>query len=315
MRPLCDPADRQGRFICHEGKCRFSSTYPDESQALYQIFSVLCAHVAKSVSLRLDSTLQLLHDTAIYAIIPHMSKIPVLVWLPAAFVIGGLVGYYGPSEELRSRELREQEEKAKPRSNNAFGSFAQMVNIPDAAKRPRRARSSDRPAMQDKNHDEESEYTSTNASVQSVEHERHNHRRLAPEDLRARIDEAADLWRTRVEIARSAAAEKLGLAEEKAQSFNDAVDAMNDKLRESMQLVADEIAAAKKMTPELGIRLMGDLSTSLAETYDAIGACVGEELREEVSNLQLVDFVDPSIAEPLIAVQDKIDPQSFKGPR
>ena len=244
-----------------------------------------------------------------------MRKIPVLVWLPAAFVIGGLVGYYGPSEELRSRELREQEEKAKPRSNNAFGSFAQMVNIPDAAKRPRRARSSDRPAMQDKNPDEESEYTSTNASVQSVEHERHNHRRLAPEDLRARIDEAADLWRTRVEIARSAAAEKLGLAGEKAQSFNDAVDAMNDKLRESMQLVADEIAAAKKMTPELGIRLMGDLSTSLAETYDAIGACVGEALREEVSNLQLVDFVDPSIAEPLIAVQDKIDPQSFKGPR
>jgi activator of 2-hydroxyglutaryl-CoA dehydratase len=79
--------------------------------------------------------------------------------------------------------------------------------------------------------------------------------------------------------------------------------------------VADEIAAAKTMTPELGVRLMGDLSTSLAETYDAIGACVGEELRGQVSDLQLVDFVDPSVAEPLIAVQDKIDPQSFRGPR
>ena len=78
---------------------------------------------------------------------------------------------------------------------------------------------------------------------------------------------------------------------------------------------ADEIAAAKTMTPELGVRLMGDLSTSLAETYDAIGACVGEELRGQVSDLQLVDFVDPSVAEPLIAVQDKIDPQSFRGPQ
>ena len=78
---------------------------------------------------------------------------------------------------------------------------------------------------------------------------------------------------------------------------------------------ADEIAAAKTMTPELGVRLMADLSTSLAETYDAIGACVGEELRGQVSDLQLVDFVDPSVAEPLIAVQDKIDPQSFRGPR
>ena len=243
-----------------------------------------------------------------------MSKIPVLVWLPAAFVIGGLVGYYGPSEELRSREQREQEEKAKPRSNNAFGSFAQMVNIPDAAKRPRRARDAEKPAAQDAPSADGSASAPTNAPAQTAESER-RHRRLAPEDLRARIDEAADLWRARVEIARTAAVDKLGLADDKVQAFNDAVDAMNDKLRESMQLVADEIAAAKTMTPELGVRLMGDLSTSLAETYDAIGACVGEDLRGQVSDLQLVDFVDPSVAEPLIAVQDKIDPQSFRGPR
>ena len=82
---------------------------------------------------------------------------------------------------------------------------------------------------------------------------------------------------------------------------------MNEKLRESMQLVADEIASAKSMTPELGVRLMGDLSTSLAETYDAIGACVGEDMREEVSGLEIFNFIDPSVAEPLIAVQDKIE--------
>jgi len=244
-----------------------------------------------------------------------MRKIPVLVWLPAVFVIGGLVGYYGPSEELRSRELREQEEKAKPRSNNAFGSFAQMVNIPDAAKRPRRARNADSPAEANNGSPaaDAPESASTNAPAQSAERERR--RRLAPEDLQARIDEAADLWRARVEIARTAAVEKLGLNDSGARAFNEAVDAMNDKLRESMQLVADEIAASKTMTPELGVRLMGDLSTSLAETYDAIGACVGEELRGSVSELQLVDFVDPSVAEPLIAVQDKIDPQSFRGTR
>ena len=243
-----------------------------------------------------------------------MSKIPVLVWLPAAFVIGGLVGYYGPSEELRSRELREQEEKAKPRSGGAFGSFAQMVNIPDAAKRPQRARAPEKPDDQGKPSGESSETDSTNAPAQTAGQERRAHR-LAPEDLRARIDEAADLWRARVEIARTAAVEKLGLDGDKAQAFNDAVDAMNDKLRESMQIVADEIAAAKTMTPELGVRLMGDLSTSLAETYDAIGACVGEEMRGQVSDLQIVEFVDPSVAEPLIAVQDKLDPQSFRGPR
>ena len=177
---------------------------------------------------------------------------------------------------------------------------------------PRRARDAEKPATQDAPSADGSESAPTNAPAQTAER---RHRRLAPEDLRARIDEAADLWRARVEIARTAAVDKLGLAGDKAQAFNDAVDAMNDKLRESMQLVADEIAAAKTMTPELGVRLMGDLSTSLAETYDAIGACVGEDLRGQVSDLQLVDFVDPSVAEPLIAVQDKIDPQSFRGPR
>ena len=113
----------------------------------------------------------------------------------------------------------------------------------------------------------------------------------------------------------AAAVEKLGLDEERAQSFSEAVDTMNEKLRESMQLVADEIASAKAMTPELGVRLMGDLSTSLAETYDAIGACAGEDRRDQVSELQLFDFIDPSVAEPLIAVQDKVDPNSFGGSR
>ena len=69
-----------------------------------------------------------------------MKKIPVIVWLPLVFVAGGLVGYYGPAEELRLRDVREQEEKAKPKSKNAFGSFTELVNIPEVAKRPRRVK-------------------------------------------------------------------------------------------------------------------------------------------------------------------------------
>ena len=41
----------------------------------------------------------------------NMKKIPVIVWLPLVFVAGGLIGYYGPAEELRARDAREQEEK------------------------------------------------------------------------------------------------------------------------------------------------------------------------------------------------------------
>ena len=69
-----------------------------------------------------------------------MKKIPVIVWLPLVFIAGGLVGYYGPAEELRSRDVREQEEKARPKPKNAFGSFTELVNIPEVAKRPRRVK-------------------------------------------------------------------------------------------------------------------------------------------------------------------------------
>ena len=225
-----------------------------------------------------------------------MKKIPVIVWLPLVFIAGGLVGYYGPAEELRSRDVREKEEKAKPKSKNAFGSFTELVNIPEVAKRPRRVKDTE-PA------------TNTTAVAGRVGDAPlpEKRRRVAPEDLRARIDEAAELWRTRIEIARASAIEKLGLDDKGAESFNDAIEDMNAKLRESIQIVADRVASSEAMTQELGVRLMGDIATSLAEAYDAIGTCVDEDHRGEVSRLELTNFIDPSVGEPLIAVQDKLE--------
>lgn len=244
-----------------------------------------------------------------------MRKAPFLVWLPLAFVVGGLIGAYGPTEELRTRGERVEAEKAKARakqkSSGAFGSFAQIVNIPDEAKRPRRPRRTpkgDKPASSTNVAESAesalaSDASKTNAPAQG----RRPEKRLSPEDLKARIDEAADLWRTRIEVAKASAVSKLGLGDAGKASFEDALEAMNDRLRESAQIVADQIASAERMTPELGVRLMGEVSTALAETYDAIGACAGEGKRDEVSNMNLADFIDPSVAEPFVAVQDKLE--------
>ena len=232
-----------------------------------------------------------------------MKKIPVIVWLPLVFIAGGLVGYYGPAEELRSRDVREQEAKAKPK--NAFGSFTELVNIPEVAKRPRRVKDTE-PATNTTTvvatADEQPE--GTNATDEATAPRR---KRVAPEDLRARIDEASELWRTRIEIARASAIEKLGLDDKGAEAFNDVIEDMNAKLRESVQIVADRVASSESLTPELGIRLMGDVATSLAEAYDTIGTCVDEGHRDEVSRLELISFIDPSVGEPLIAVQDKLE--------
>ena len=245
-----------------------------------------------------------------------MKKIPVIVWLPLVFIAGGLVGYYGPAEELRARDAREQEEKAKKsKTRNAFGSFTELVNIPDVAKRPRRVKDTELStnatavattavATTADAATADEQFKGTNATAEATAPRR---KRVAPEDLRARIDEAAEMWRTRIEIARASAIEKLGLDETGAAAFDDAIDDMNAKLRESIQIVADSIASSQEMTQELGIRFMGDISTSLAEGYDSLRACVGEDRKDDVSRLQLTDFIDPSVGEPLIAVQDKLE--------
>jgi hypothetical protein len=239
-----------------------------------------------------------------------MKKIPVIVWLPLVFIAGGLVGYYGPAEELRSRDVREKEEKTKAKPKNAFGSFTELVNIPEVAKRPRRVKDTE-PAT-NKNDVAgrvgdaplPGESASGRVGDAPLPEKR---RRVAPEDLRARIDEAAELWRTRIEIARASAIEKLGLDDKGAEAFNDAIEDMNAKLRESIQIVADRVASSESLTQELGVRLMGDIATTLAETYDSLATCVDEDHRGEVSRLELTNFIDPSVGEPLIAVQDKLE--------
>ena len=247
-----------------------------------------------------------------------MKKASFLVWLPLAFVVGGLVGAYGPMEELRTREERAEAEKtkakAKQKAAGAFGSFAQIVNIPDEAKRPRRPRPSPKAGKSaaatngvESTEAEVAEASDSSKTNTPAARSRKPEKRLSPEDLKARIDEAADLWRTRIEVAKASAVSKLGLNDAGKESFDAALDAMNDRLRDSMQIVADQIASAERMTPELGVRLMGDVSTALAETYDAIGACAGDGKRDEVSNLNLADFIDPSVAEPFVAVQDKLE--------
>lgn len=239
-----------------------------------------------------------------------MKKIPVIVWLPLVFIAGGLVGYYGPAEELRSRDVREKEEKTKAKPKNAFGSFTELVNIPEVAKRPRRVKDTEpatnTTAVAGRVGDAPLPGESAGGRVGDAPLPE-KRKRVAPEDLRARIDEAAELWRTRIEIARASAIEKLGLDDKGAELFNDAIEDMNAKLRESIQIVADRVASSESLTHELGVRLMGDIATSLAETYDSLATCVDEDHRGEVSRLQLTDFIDPSVGEPLIAVQDKLE--------
>ncbi len=236
-----------------------------------------------------------------------------IVWIPAVFVLGGLVGRFGPQEELRAyRKTADADASARiAPSANGFDSFAALANIPTAASRPRLAEPSRASAATN----DASASTGDASAVGAAEADdadapsnaNERPKRLDPEDLRARIDEAAELWRMRISLKRATTIEKLGLDEKGASAFDDALAVMNERLRDAMQSMADQLAPeGAEMTPELGVRLLGDMSIAIAEAYDSMGAVVDEGKRGEVSRLQLFEFVDPSAAEPLISVQDRL---------
>ena len=246
------------------------------------------------------------------------------ILLPIACLTGMIIGAWGPREELRSLKENAEAERRQPRNAAAegFQAFARMANIPEEAKRSRKRRHDAKPLFASTNKpparavaetnvpattrmdttqaQETTASATTNAPPRKQE-------RMSPEDLRARIEEAQELWRTRVEMARANWKEKLNLDAAASEKFDAALDGMNEQLYDTMQAMATLPSQQDKMTPELGLRMMGDATTIMAETYEKIGACVPADKRAVVSEMQVFDFIDPGVAEPLISVQDKLE--------
>jgi len=239
-----------------------------------------------------------------------------VIWLPIACLVGVIIGAWGPREEIRAMRERSSEQRRQPKNAAAegFQAFARLANIPAEARRSHRRRPDDQPLFAAAtNKLPRQAAIATNAPAPrgaraAVTNQPPRKReRLSPEDLRARIEEAQELWRTRVELARAGWKEKLGMDAAGGEQFDAALDGMNEQIYDTMQSLATLIAQQGKLTPELGLRMMGDVMTIMAETYEKLGACVPDERRGDVSEMQVFEFIDPGVAEPLIAVQDKLE--------
>ncbi len=227
-------------------------------------------------------------------------------FVPLAALVGLVAGSWGPREDLAHyKELvQTAQTERRGRENAGFGAFANLTRIPDVAAHRPVATNVEEVVEQEAENGAEAGETSEPATNRVS---RARPQRVSREDLRARIDEAAELWRTRVELAKTQWKGKLrldGAADSAA--FDSALADMNADLRESMEALADEIERVGRMTPELGLRLMGDLSRTMAETYDVLGASLPKDRRDELSEMPVYEFIDPSVAEPLIRVQDAL---------
>ena len=237
-------------------------------------------------------------------------------WIPLAAIAGVIAGSWGPREDLESYKESVQAERTQKKVSGTagFDAFARLANIPDVAKRRPKALTNE--LARSVGHSVPVGDT-TNATVVAeipdpkdpdAPKSRIMRSNFSREDLEARIQEAADLWNTRVELAKTQWKGKLGIGDGKdAEAFDSAVATMNESLRDTMEALAEEIEKAGKVSPELGLRMMGDLSRNLADAYDAIGALVPADRRGEVSEMPVHEFIDPMVAEPLIGVQDKLE--------
>ncbi len=245
--------------------------------------------------------------------------------LPFALLLGLVIGGWAPKEELRAarKETADLKEQLAGREKDSrMDAFTRMVQIPERAKSPKPAPKQTKVAFSVAAADEPGTNAlasaaaapATNAAAAKAQPTEVKKAEPSPEDLRARIDEAKELWKTRVDIARAQWIDRLKLTPEAAALFDTSLNAMNEELYTSMQSLADTLAAGEALTPETGTRAFNEMTSALVKTYDDLSAIVPEAQRAEAAKLELTDFIDPGVAEPLIAVQDKLD-QAPKGNR
>ncbi len=238
------------------------------------------------------------------------------LFFPLILLLGLIIGGWAPKEELRAaqRETAALKDKLASREKDSrMDAFTRMVQIPERAQKTTAAAKPSPHAGESAHNAGTNSFVGdtatgpTNAAEKiALETSVKTDAPVSPEDLRARIDEAKELWKTRVEIARAQWIDRLKLTPEAAALFDTSINAMNAEIYTSLQGLADTLAAGESLTPEVGTRAFNEMTTALVKTYDDLSAIVPEAQRPEIAKMELPDFIDPAVAEPLIAVQDKL---------
>lgn len=242
-----------------------------------------------------------------------------LLLFPFVLLLGLIIGGWAPKEELRKlkKEMKTMQKRVERGDReNRVNAFTRMMHIPDRASKTSPASEKPAPELTLETSDKAAaEVSGDTTNTNTISHRSSRRpREVAPEDLQARIDEAKELWKTRVEIARAQWHNRLKFNTEQAARFDDVINTMNERLYYATQDFADLLAVSDTLTPEDTTRAINDMTTVLTETYNDFHEFVTEEQRGEVSMIELTDFIDPGVAEPLIAVQDKLDNAASRHP-
>ncbi|MDD2599477.1 MAG: hypothetical protein PHO37_09650 [Kiritimatiellae bacterium] len=240
-----------------------------------------------------------------------------LILIPFAVLLGLAVGSWAPKSDLIKvrQELKELEKKLeKQNTGGKLSALNSIIKIPERKSGRKPAPFKGHAELADSESDDTSEAATnllSDASTTNTPSESPSRRRRHFPDPKSKnfeedLEEAKELWQTRVEMARSQWLAKLKLNQEESALFDQAMADMNDKLYLTMQAVAMELQNTDQMSTETGIRIMNEVTTTLVETYEQIGKVVPPEQRPQVESMQMQDFIDPAAFDPLIDVRDKL---------
>jgi len=257
-----------------------------------------------------------------------MSKMRGWIFVPLALLFGLAIGSWGPRSDLRTAkaELEATKKLLKDHSRRRgdLDGITRLIGIDERARGGAKGRPSPGTAhpaggapdgaQPAPSAEATNEHVSFSVGIgpdgRSVAEVSTNRAADDPADQRKlgeRIDEAIELWKTRSDIARSTLLANLELTPEQALQFDVLVRAMNLRIGNTLQTLADNLKTNQDLNTESAIRVANDVTGAVIVGYKDLDRTLPDGWRQKAGKeFTLTDFVDPNVARPLIEVEDKL---------
>ena len=228
------------------------------------------------------------------------------VWTVAALLVGLIVGSLGPRSELA--HVREQLAEAKAsRPAPRLDRLQEMVRFQSSPNASRRRTKTSSVRDSKRSARRSSGESSDDPDVIEVEEEE-NPAEDSLEAREERLMDAIELWQTRSALARASFVSNAELSEEQALHFDVMIEAMNLRLAKVIEDYAVMFKEGESLTPEVGVRMMHELSEIMVVTYNDFEETLPSGWRDSGDKVfDLGDYIDPSVAAPLLSVPGAFD--------
>ncbi|OVE74355.1 hypothetical protein BVX94_00670 [bacterium B17] len=247
------------------------------------------------------------------------------IFIPFALLLGLLVGSWSPRAEIASlkQELASTKKmlKKQPERKRSISEVTSLLGI-EGIERSRKKETEQKEEIvkEEKTIDDAVEEKAVEPVGSIVEEskdtdvvEESGEEKEAPPEMtqkekEAKLDEAVELWKIRVNVARSTFISNTGMNDQQAMQFDMLLDNMNLKIGETIDVFAENIEDAEEVQMEAGIRVMNDITESIVATYDAMDESMPKGWRRNTGeNFTLVNFIDPEVGRPLVGLEDKLE--------